>query len=584
MSVNTNLQNELLTISKKLSYGTTKIKCPSCSQTRKKHKHDRPLSLTVSSECVLYRCHHCGIEGRVSETDHKNKIFYKELDTTVFKPDTTAKDWLISRGISEEVIKEFGIIFSTQKFNGSGELPSVGFPYKKQGITYAIKWRSASNEHKHFTQTKGGAKTFFNLPEKLNGQKRIIITEGELDVLSLATAGVGFGEDEHDTLVVSVPNGAPSKVNNNTVDDKKYDYLRDAESILSNIDQSILLTDQDSAGDSLKEVLGRRIGRAKSFEVDLGEYKDVNEVLMTSGVEKIVDAIENAKPLPLAGLNTISTYKDSIQSLYDTGYPKGVQTGLPSLHRLISFNPSNLYVVTGYPSHGKSELVDEICIRLAKQGLKTNYASFEKPPQLHALQLASKIVGKPFFKGQEQRMSQEEMEYAMEFIENNFVFQDHQAGSPFTIEGILDFASSSLLRANTSVLVIDPFNFIDIKQGRQLLTEAINKMLTKVSQWAKQTQSIVMFVAHPAKPQDRGQKVATGLDISGSISWYTKADFLLSVSRNDYDTEVHVQKVRWNFQGTQGVAKLSYDLNSGRFVELSEDIGFDKDYEWTTDF
>jgi len=221
---------------------------------------------------------------------------------------------------------------------------------------------------------------------------------------------------------------------------------------------------------------------------------------------------------------------------------------------------------------------------LAKQGLKTNYASFEKPPQLHALQLASKIVGKPFFKGKEQRMSQEEMEYAMEFIENHFVFQDHQAGSPFTIEGILDFASSSLLRANTSILVIDPFNFIDIKQGNQLLTEAINKMLTKTSQWAKQTQSIVMFVAHPAKPQDRGQKVATGLDISGSISWYTKADFLLSIARNDYDTEVHVQKVRWNFQGTQGVAKLRYDLDSGRFGELTEDIGFDKDYEWTTDF
>jgi len=29
---------------------------------------------------------------------------------------------------------------------------------------------------------------------------------------------------------------------------------------------------------------------------------------------------------------------------------------------------------------------------------------------------------------------------------------------------------------------------------------------------------------------------------------------------------------------------LSYDLNSGRFGELTEDIGFDKDYEWTTDF
>ena len=66
-------------------------------------------------------------------------------------------------------------------------------------MTYAIKWRSASDEHKYFTQTKGGAKTFYNLPEKLNGQKRIIIAEGEMDVLSLATAGIGFGEDEHKT-------------------------------------------------------------------------------------------------------------------------------------------------------------------------------------------------------------------------------------------------------------------------------------------------------------------------------------------------------------------------------------------------
>ena len=586
MNLNSSIETELLSISKTLDFGTHKIKCPSCAETRTKHKHDRPLSITISSDCSLYRCHHCGIEGRVSEkiSQQKEKIFYKALDTSVYKKDDSAREWLMNRGISEEVIEKFGIIFSTQKFNGSGELPSVGFPYKKQGVTYAIKWRSASDEHKYFIQTKGGAKTFYNLPEKLNGQKRIIITEGEMDVLSLATAGIGFGEDEHNTVVVSVPNGAPNKVSDSSSSDKKYDYLSDAEQILTNIDQSILLTDHDAQGDFLKEVLSRRIGKAKSYEVDFGQYKDTNEVLMTSGIQTIKDAIENATPIPLAGLNTISTYKDSIQALYDGGYPKGVQTGLPSLDRLISFNPSNLYVVTGYPSHGKSELVDEICIRLAKQGLKTNYASFEKPPQLHALQLASKIVGKPFFKGQENRMSQEEMEYALEFIENNFTFQDHQAGSPFTIDGILDFASSSILRKDTNVLVIDPFNFIDIKQGNQLLTEAINKMLTKTSQWAKQTSSIVIFVAHPAKPQDRGQKVPTGLDISGSISWYTKADFLLSVSRNDHDTEVHVQKVRWNFQGTQGVAKLNYDLNSGRFVEISEDTGFDQDYEWDTDF
>jgi len=579
------LNTQITTLSKNLDFGTHKLKCPACQHTRTKHKHDTPLSLSVSSECSLYRCHHCGIEGKIWDKD--DKIFFKQLNTKIYESNDdndVARKWLASRGISDEVMNHFGIIFSTHKFNGSGEIPSIGFPYKKQGVTYAIKWRSASDEHKYFTQTKGGAKTFYNLPEKLNGEKRIIICEGEMDVLSLATAGIGFGKDDH-TLVVSVPNGAPAKVSETSYDDKKYAYIRDAQKILLNIDQSILLTDADSAGENLKETLSRRIGKAKCFEVDFAQYKDANEVLMTQGVTGIQDAIENATPLPLAGLNNISVYQDKIQTLYDKGYSEGLRIGLPSFDRLISFNPSNLFVITGYPSSGKSELADEICIRLAKQGWNICMASFEKPPQLHAMQLASKITGKPFFKGKHERMSQEELDFALEFIDKHFIFQDHQAGSPFTIDGILDFASSGILRhGNQRVLVIDPFNFIDLKQGKMMMTDAINLLLTKVSQWAKSTGSVVLFIAHPAKPQDYGNKVPSGLQISGSISWYTKADFLLSVVRNDNDVSIHVLKVRWNFQGEQGIAKLRYNEVCGRFEEISGDSTFDQSYEWSTDF
>jgi len=580
------LNTQITTLSKNLDFGTHKLKCPACQHTRTKHKHDTPLSLSVSSECSLYRCHHCGIEGKIWDKD--DKIFFKQLNTKIYESNDdndVARKWLASRGISDEVMNHFGIIFSTHKFNGSGEIPSVGFPYKKQGVTYAIKWRSASDEHKYFTQTKGGAKTFYNLPEKLNGEKRIIICEGEMDVLSLATAGIGFGKDDH-TLVVSVPNGAPAKVSETSYDDKKYAYIRDAQKILLNIDQSILLTDADSAGENLKETLSRRIGKAKCFEVDFAQYKDANEVLMTQGVTGIQDAIENATPLPLAGLNNISVYQDKIQTLYDKGYSEGLRIGLPSFDRLISFNPSNLFVITGYPSSGKSELADEICIRLAKQGWNICMASFEKPPQLHALQLASKITGKPFFKSSKhERMSQEELDFALEFIDKHFIFQDHQAGSPFTIEGILDFASSGILRdGNQRVLVIDPFNFIDLKQGKMMMTDAINRLLTSVTQWAKSTGSVVLFIAHPAKPQDYGNKVPSGLQISGSISWYTKADFLLSIVRNDNDVSIHVLKVRWNFQGEQGIAKLRYNEVCGRFEEISGDSTFDQSYEWSTDF
>jgi len=89
-------------------------------------------------------------------------------------------------------------------------------------------------------------------------------------------------------------------------------------------------------------------------------------------------------------------------------------------------------------------------------------------------------------------MSQEELDFALEFIDKHFIFQDHQAGSPFTIEGILDFASSGILRdGNQRVLVIDPFNFIDLKQGKMMMTDAINRLLTTVTQWAKSTGSVV---------------------------------------------------------------------------------------------
>ena len=73
------LNTQITTLSKSLDFGTHKKKCPSCQHTRTKHKHDTPLSLSVSSECTLYRCHHCGIEGKIWDKD--DKIFFKQLNT-----------------------------------------------------------------------------------------------------------------------------------------------------------------------------------------------------------------------------------------------------------------------------------------------------------------------------------------------------------------------------------------------------------------------------------------------------------------------------------------------------------------------
>ena len=55
---------------------------------------------------------------------------------------------------------QLGVLSDTKGFNGSGVTEAIGFPYRKDGEVYAIKWRSIPD--KGFTQ-EGSANTFFNI-------------------------------------------------------------------------------------------------------------------------------------------------------------------------------------------------------------------------------------------------------------------------------------------------------------------------------------------------------------------------------------------------------------------------------------
>ena len=48
----------------RLGEGQHKIKCPSCSHSRKK-KNDKTLSLRIEQDKTLYQCWHCGQQGIV---------------------------------------------------------------------------------------------------------------------------------------------------------------------------------------------------------------------------------------------------------------------------------------------------------------------------------------------------------------------------------------------------------------------------------------------------------------------------------------------------------------------------------------
>jgi twinkle protein len=225
-------------------------------------------------------------------------------------------------------------------------------------------------------------------------------------------------------------------------------------------------------------------------------------------------------------------------------------------------------VVTGVPSSGKSEFVDQIMINLAKNNAwKFAVCSFENPPPMHIAKLVEKVVEKPFFEGATPRISEDELAEAMEFIDNHFVFLESKDGGMATIDSIIDRTKQAVMRLGVRGLVIDPYNYIDMG-NEESENKQISYMLSRITSFAKAHGIHVWFVAHPAKMyarDDGTMPVPKGMNISGSAAWFAKADLGITIHRVDDMTECHCWKARFKWVGQQGMELLQYNIVTGQF-------------------
>ena len=556
-----------------------RIACPSCSETRKK-KREKTLSVTVNPDGTkLYFCHHCGEGGSIFR---KKEYFKKESNVTRIQPRATVdesaiKNFFNSRGILWSQDIDLPVISGKRYFNGFGELDAVGFVYGDQSQPSAIKWRAINQ--KAFTQ-EGAARHFYGIEFIPDDAKELIIVEGECDALALASAGIA---------AVSCPNGAPQMVSGKSFspeDDNKFSYIWEARELIDRCDKIILATDNDKAGHALAEEIARRIGRAKCWAINYpAGCKDANEVIQQHGVEALKDVVSKSQPLPLKGVYSAKSYIQDVQDIFAKGVGSGESTGIASVDDLFTIAEGQLSVVTGVPSSGKSEFVDQIMVNLAQNcSWKFAVASFENPPHFHIAKLSEKIVGKAFFEGEAERMTNKELTDCSNFIDKHFVFLDSRDGAVSTIDSIIDRAKQAVMRLGIRGLVIDPYNYIE-KNTQSDESQSISSMLTKVTAFAKAHGVHVWFIAHPAKMyprEDGSMPIPTGMSISGSAAWFAKADLGVTVHRVGDDTEIHCWKSRFKWIGKQGAVPLAYDKSTGRYSEWqSEQQDFVNPKHWT---
>lgn len=559
--------------------------CPACRDTRR-NKLDRSLSIKLDGNGILFNCWHCELSGKIGLSPPPQRSFVAPTtgaistrtageENPVFDivPVIPARqliagnpmiNYLASRGITRRVATDAGVLYEDSHLVGGKYQRVIGFPYLKDGKTYAVKWRGIDD--KAFSQT-GAAQTLWGLERIQKGQP-LTVAEGECDALALWQAGIP---------AVSVPNGAPQKVSegrSSPTEDKKYAYLWAAKELIEAAPKVIIATDNDGPGEALGEEIARRIGRAKCWKASWPEgHKDANDVLRAMGAAVLRDCIQQAQPWPVKGLYSAVHFADGVNALYDKGLVRGQSTGFAEVDSIYTVMPGQLTIVTGIPSMGKSSFVDQMLVNLAKrEGWKFAICSFENEPRIHIAKLMQLYLGKPFFEGPTPRMTKSDKQAALAWVNEHFSFLYQGDGNQASIEDILDRIKSAVLRYGIRGAVVDPANYID-RDRDMTETDWVSDMLTKIKIFTMAHDLHFWMVSHPSKMQrdDNGAyRVPDGYSVSGSSHWFNKADMGLTIHRPDMFTnksDVVVWKSRYNFIGKPGKASLMYEPSTGCYFE-----------------
>jgi len=273
-----------------------------------------------------------------------------------------------------------------------------------------------------------------------------------------------------------------------------------------------------------------------------------------------------------------SQIRAQTREIYDAGgLPKGQKTGWPSVDALYTVGMHQFTMITGTPSSGKSEWLDALMVNLAKaeEWRFFIYSPENQPLALHHSKIIEKYSGRPFNPGPTPRIEPDEFEEAEDWMEGKFHFCKPDRPE---MESILVEAINRICRPGAGYktgVVIDPWNYLEHhRPAFQSETEYVSDCLSRVIERVREYPVHLWLVAHPNKQiqrKDGTYAVPTPRDISGSAHFWNKSDNCITVWRSkeehDREVQIHVQKIRWKHMGKMGIAKLDYDLVTGRYRE-----------------
>jgi twinkle protein len=416
------------------------------------------------------------------------------------------------RAITKEVCEFFGVRVS---YDSAGNIEKHYYPYRNNE---AFKERICETKEFFWVGKVGG---LFGQDKFSGGGKRLVITEGEVDALSVAQASL----DNYGKIypVVSIPSATMLK------------YLLEAREWVRSFKEVVLCFDEDEAGRKAVKEAVKIVGYDKAKVTKL-PFKDANVVLTTSGYKSLMFSIYDATPYVPSGIMTkdaLWAALENYNNIPSVPFPPcldGVNTKVKGMRG------GEITLFVSGTGSGKSTVLREICEHIiSTTDEKIGIISLEESPAETARKLAGMAINR---NPANEEIPIEDLKVGFDrmFGDDRIIVLDHQGS--INDGSIIDQLEYMALAGCTKLLVDHITILVSEGAGDLRGLEAQDKVMNDLLRLVKRhPQTWLGLVSHLRKTPSGGKSFEEGAlptldDIRGSGSIKQISFDIIAFARN----------------------------------------------------
>lgn len=484
--------------------------CPNC-QGGGKDKDTFSVNLeTGAFKCFRASCNYHGHFVELArdvgfKLQDEEKKQYRVLPQKKIESKPKAVEYLESRGISAEICKRYKITTQTKNNN------VLVFPfYDEQNILQFVKYRKIDFD-KRFDRNKEWCEKdtkpiLFGMAQCENFD-RLVITEGQLDSLSLATAGI--------KNVVSVPTGATG-----------FTWLTNCWDWICKFKEVVVFGDYEKGKITLIETLEKRLKTVVKC-VKVEDYlceKDANDILRKYGKDALLKAVNNAELREVKYVKRLANveHKNIIE------LPK-IKTNIRELDRICGgLLMGHVTLLSGKRGEGKSTFMSQIVAEALDQDNAVFVYSGELPNYHFKNWLDLQIAGSNHIESLINEYGDEEYYLSAETVEkiNSWYYDkafiyDSEAIPEDDYEGLISTITDTICRYNIKLVCIDNLMTAMDCDARTDLFRQQSVFVKQLEKIAQQYDVAIILVAHPKKTNGDfdNDAVSGSSDITNAVSY-----------------------------------------------------------------